>query len=372
MIQRRLAEVGRIRLGRRVPTKSGTSTRPEKLATFRFTSGDRNRIEQIAALYGGTVQPWEKQWEVITQTDRVPITVPPNASTEWMELWSGGGAVRRCNGEVEQKASRPCLCRAAGTIVCKPHTRVNLILSDLPGMGTWRIEPKSWDAAAELPDMVEFLASLGRYVEADLTLSYRTKLKEGKTFEWWVPNLDPTNYTAGQLAEASRTGALPTATPVAIGGRRPAAIEAPGRPSADDLMVAARLADTTAELKAIWEEGKAKGVTFAREQRAEFDQLVVAAKRNATQPAAEAVGATTSAPDQETDVEIVDAEPVADDDEDLLWMQIIKAWSGTVPELEAAFAGAMGAPHFEADATLYASFLAMVKAGKVAPLGDAA
>ncbi|MDF5756593.1 hypothetical protein [Spongiactinospora sp. TRM90649] len=371
MIQRRLAEAGRIRLGHRVPTKNN-KLRPEKLATFRFTSPDQRRIEEIAALYGGTAQPWEekKQWQVITETDRIPITVPPNASSEWMELWSGGGAVRRCDGETEIKSSKPCLCRASRQMACKPHTRVSLLLREVTGMGTWRIEPKSWDAAAELPDLVEFLASVGRYIDADLVLDPRTKVKDGKTFEWWVPMLDQSQYTFGQLTEAARTGTLtagPAVATAALAGTARAAIQALGAAlAAEDLMMAARLAETTAELRAIWERSKTEGVRFNQEQRAEFDRLVIAAKQHTAQSSSPqgAVPAQQEPPE----AEIVDAEPVDENDADLLWMQIVSAWPGTTSELEVAFEGAMGALPGDAGTDEYKSFLTALRSGRIKPL----
>ncbi len=42
-LQRRLREVGRIRIGEKVATSNGRS-RPSKLSTFRFTSRDRQVI----------------------------------------------------------------------------------------------------------------------------------------------------------------------------------------------------------------------------------------------------------------------------------------------------------------------------------------
>ncbi len=56
-LQRRLAEAGRIRIGHQVEAGNG-KRRPEKLETFRLTAPDRHRIDQAAAIYGGTPQPW--------------------------------------------------------------------------------------------------------------------------------------------------------------------------------------------------------------------------------------------------------------------------------------------------------------------------
>src|SRR5437879_4949773 len=85
--QRRLTEVGEIRLGRKVPI-SGGRTRPEKLAKFRLTSRDRDRLDAAAELYGGTVQEWEGKWELYTETDIIPIAVvPAQALSVYYEHW---------------------------------------------------------------------------------------------------------------------------------------------------------------------------------------------------------------------------------------------------------------------------------------------
>jgi hypothetical protein len=103
-LQRRLAEVGRIRLGKQVETKRG-GKRPAALDTFRLTSADRARIDEAAKLYGGTVTKWEApsgipNWEVVTQADKLPVVVPPSAMafSQHYELWSAGGCQRRCDG----------------------------------------------------------------------------------------------------------------------------------------------------------------------------------------------------------------------------------------------------------------------------------
>jgi hypothetical protein len=104
-LQRRSRELGRIRLGQ--VNRSNGKTRPEKLDRFRFTSASEPLLAKVAALYGGTVQPWTPQgggaeaFEVITDSTRIPILVPPQPVTQYFEQWSGGGCVRRCDGQTE-------------------------------------------------------------------------------------------------------------------------------------------------------------------------------------------------------------------------------------------------------------------------------
>jgi TRAP-type C4-dicarboxylate transport system substrate-binding protein len=63
-LQRRMRQLGEIRIGRvvdtgRVSQKTGKAIlRPEKLKAFRFTSPSREILTQVATLYGGEVQPW--------------------------------------------------------------------------------------------------------------------------------------------------------------------------------------------------------------------------------------------------------------------------------------------------------------------------
>src|SRR5258708_17688008 len=96
-LQRRLAEIGRIRIGQQVPAGRNGKTRPEKLATFRLTSPDRARLEHGARLYGGEIRPWQApaggQWEGITAVEALGIIVPPSdiAFSPHYGLWSAGG-----------------------------------------------------------------------------------------------------------------------------------------------------------------------------------------------------------------------------------------------------------------------------------------
>src|SRR5690349_2582757 len=97
-LQRSVRQVGRIRLGE---VRNG---RPSKLTTFRLSSVQRSPIERAAELYGGTVKPMasdrsDDQWEVVTEADSIPVVIPPtNHLDQWLELWSGAGCERRCDG----------------------------------------------------------------------------------------------------------------------------------------------------------------------------------------------------------------------------------------------------------------------------------
>ena len=94
----RTPEHGRIRLGVK------TERAMKSLDTFRFTSPDKEAIQQIADAYGGDVKSWtppkskQEQWEVITTSSEIRVFLPPNSIDVWYEQWSGGGCQRRCDG----------------------------------------------------------------------------------------------------------------------------------------------------------------------------------------------------------------------------------------------------------------------------------
>lgn len=211
-LQKRIKEVGRIRLGMKGPKGN-----PTKLTVFRLTSFDRRAIEKAAEIYGGTVKPCEDkdlkgQWEVVSERSEIPFFVSPTPPSQYMELWSGGGCQRRCDGKEELLSGKPCMC-TPGSEECKPTTRLPVILPDLPGLGVWRLESKGWNAAVELIPTFEFLqkmAGAGNHIQALLALEERTGRVDGKTTRFMVPVIR-TEFTPRQIME----GNLPLATPSA-------------------------------------------------------------------------------------------------------------------------------------------------------------
>lgn len=255
-IQRRSQEIGRIRLGIKVPTKSG-KMRPEKLTAFRFTTRSRLAADAIAETIGGEVRAWTDaptgdQWEVITQATSIPVIVPPGdaALSQWYELWSGGGCQRRCDGRTEHRSQRPCMCPedpaerqklAAAGAACKPTTRVNVIIPDLPGLGVWRVESHGYNAAVELGGAAELLALArenGVMVPAVLRLEQRKTVRDGKTNLFAVPVLDIVP-TFRQLTELTASAGIRAALPPAPVGAR-AITASSGAAAIEAVPVAAR------------------------------------------------------------------------------------------------------------------------------------
>jgi hypothetical protein len=211
-LQVRYRELGRLRMGQRVPTRNG-GRRPEKLETWRFTSTDWRLIQRASQLYGGKPERWDdapsgtRQFQVVTDADAVPVILPPDiAISQAMEAWTTAGCVRRCDGQVEYLSGAECLCADEGDQgPCKPTTRLSVMLPDMPGLGVWRVETRGWFAARELVPMVRMAATLGRNQTYRLRIDPRhmdSRDDAGKpqTFHFGVPVLD-TDLTPAQLLE---------------------------------------------------------------------------------------------------------------------------------------------------------------------------
>lgn len=224
-IDRRMAEAGRIRMGEK------TAKAMTYLERFRFTSPDEGLLNQIAALYGGTVEPWHEpkaspshQFQVKITEDVIAVILPPDALDQWYELWAGSGCVRRCDGEQcetpmpgpdgHDLVTVPCMCVANGAMECKPHTRLKVLLPGVDMHGVWRLETKGWNALHELPGMVDLIQDMtmrGRIVQAQLSIDKSEKMVKGKKSHYIVPKIElpftPEQLVAG-AANLGNLGAL--------------------------------------------------------------------------------------------------------------------------------------------------------------------
>lgn len=201
-LQRKLTEVGRIRLG----AKSGKGA-PTKLETFRLTSKSKEAIDAAAEVYGGKIGTWSgpdgQEYELITEANTLDVVVPPgNALSQWYEMWSGAGCQRRCDGQTETLSGSPCKCptdQAQRTELsgrgqaCRPTTRLSVILPQVRTVGIWRLETHGYHAATELAGVAELLERVSandRYLPATLRLEPRSSKKGGKTSRFVVPVLE--------------------------------------------------------------------------------------------------------------------------------------------------------------------------------------
>ena len=223
--QQKLRELGRIRLGER----TGTRGAPKRLDTFRFTSASRALIEQAAAVYGGTVQPWKSQrgdeWSVVSEASEIEIVIPPRRYLDqWFELWKAGGLQRRCNGEVEQLTQTRCKCPhepserqalAKEGEACSPTSYLWMMLPGIEGLGTWRLVTGSWYAAEELSGVADLLAQASvnnLMIPASLRIDPRMRKRDGRTNRYAVPvidaKIDPGLLTRGELPERMKAPPL--------------------------------------------------------------------------------------------------------------------------------------------------------------------
>lgn len=230
-LQRRMREIGRIKLGVQVPTSKGGS-RPSALDTFRFTSSDTRALATIAELWGGEVADWNEspidgRYQVLTTSSEIDVLVLPRSITQLAqsyELWSGGGCKRRCDGRHDQITDQPCECDPENR-ECKLTTRLSVMLADVPGFGVWRLESHGYYAAVELPAPAEMLATLaehGDMVPAVLRLERREVKRPGEpTKQFVVPALD------AKLTPRALMGAVLTRTPIGNGASRLVELPAP-------------------------------------------------------------------------------------------------------------------------------------------------
>lgn len=242
-IQQRFRELGRIRMGAKVPT-SGGKTRPDKLEAWRLTSSNRKLLDQAASLWGGVVQEWKGApdegtwWELFTETDSLPIIIDPGREpvSQWMEQWTAGGCTHRCDTRMNTAGLEPvpCSCDPANP-ACKPTTRISVVLPDIPGLGVWRLDTKGWNAASELPGTLNLImaaADAGLFLNGNLRLEQRSSKKDGRTNRFAVPVID-LDVTVRELTSGQQPArGLAAGGPVELPGRME--LEAPRPVVMDD------------------------------------------------------------------------------------------------------------------------------------------
>lgn len=330
-LQKRARELGRIRLGQK-----GPSGAPQKLDRFRFTCHSKALLDKVAELYGGEVREWTPaggtgQWEVISDTARVPIMVPPQPVTQWYEFWTRAGCQHRCDGQRNVLTDEPCDPEDPKHLeaIKKPTTRLNVVLRDVEGIGVWRVETHGFNAAIELPDVAEFLAAAGGYVNGWLSLEQRTSIEQTdqgpKTRHYAVPIIE-VDVTPAQLMAGHGRVAAPALAGGPVGSTPALAAAGP-----DYVALAAEITDAE-EIKNLWRQASAaghmtQGLSDHLQKRAA--ELTEAAQSSAAgseergaegaRPSSPAVSPPAAEPDAEG---VYDAE-VVDDNADQVWQQIV-------------------------------------------------
>ena len=225
-LQRRLREVGRIRIGQKVATSNGKE-RPEKLDTFRLTSRDERVIRAAAEVWGGNPEPWTDapdggQWQVVTATSEMSVVVPPGdmAFSQAYEQWAAGGCKVRCDGQWDHVSDQACHCDPEER-ACDIHSRLSVMLPDLPGLGVWRLDTQGYYAAVELGGVVDIIAShseRGVMLPARLRLEQRSVKRPGQGVKRFaVPVLDVDVHPLALAAGHAGVPLNAAATPVEIG-----------------------------------------------------------------------------------------------------------------------------------------------------------
>lgn len=277
-MKKQAAELGRIRLGTTEPAKNG-KTRPARSSTFILTSHHRPYIEAAAAMWGGEVEAWTpqgsniSQYRVITRASSIDAIMPTgDPLSQANEMWSGGGCARRCDGETEQLSRKPCLCLAqfgeswherGPDEVCRPTSRINVMLPELPDLGVWRLETHSYYAADTLAGSVDAVlaATEGRsMMPVRVWIEQRKRIAKGKTKQFpvvmVVPRIPKLRHAlSGPLSTAAALdpGSLDRPQLEAAPAQAPALSD---RPDYEALALACRTAD---QVRDVWHQANRAG-----------------------------------------------------------------------------------------------------------------
>ncbi|MBT9255402.1 hypothetical protein KMZ30_07425 [Phycicoccus sp. KQZ13P-1] len=382
VLQRRHAEVGRIRLGVQQDTgrkRNGRAvTRPAKLETFRFTSASRELVDAVAAVYGGEVKPWAngnlQQWEVITPANVVPVFVVKNGVTQWMETWSGGGCVHRCDG-VRDVEGNLCDPDDPQHREARATTRLSVMLPEIESIGVWRLESHGYNAAAEIPMVAELAQHVGDLVPAVLRVVERVSRSGGETKRFMVPQLDLL-VTKDRLREIADTAAgrgpsleLDAAPQMPALPAAPAPQQAPpAAPPAgvpDDVRAAAGATNDPDEIRSLWRSLAGHGrmnEAVAAFLTARLSELTNAqAPDPAEEPALAAVPDEAPAPLEEpVDAEVVEGpDPAAE----AAWTNVLMAAGArgwTTEQVTDSFEQWAAVPVGDGDAEMFGRFIAEV------------
>jgi hypothetical protein len=209
-IAQRIPELGRIRAG-----KKGSKGQPQRLESWRLTSAYKDVLEKAATIYGGSVVEWDGQWELVTTSNTLDVTMPRIAEpiSQWYEEWGRSGLVRRCTGEAQHPSGEACVCSAENR-KCSLITRTNFILSQIDKNGLWRMESHGINAAMELPgvfSLVQDVVREGKQVGGHLILQSRGS--GAKSYIVPVLRLDIVGEDAGTTLQSATQPEILTPEP---------------------------------------------------------------------------------------------------------------------------------------------------------------
>jgi len=168
-------------------TQRGPIVVPTKSETFVFSSDDRERLEVVAEVLGGVVEPSpdprsEGRFRCITRASEIEVFLPSDDERgwdSWYELWGQGGCLRRCTGITaqfvidpqtgERREWVPCACKAQGLQRtdpnhCRPVSRLNVVvpaLKDAPGLGVWQVTSRGISTYLSIQAAVDLARRFG-------------------------------------------------------------------------------------------------------------------------------------------------------------------------------------------------------------------
>jgi hypothetical protein len=138
---------------------------------------------------------------------------------------------------------------------CKPRTRLSLILPEIRFGGVWRLDSGSWNAAQEMPGMVDLIQSLQErgLTRGLLALKHRRSVAAGETHRYIVPVLGVDETLNALASGQAQVGSLPSSVgELGTGDEQPYAdvVVPESGPSADpdDEPVDAELVDDFASM----------------------------------------------------------------------------------------------------------------------------
>jgi hypothetical protein len=329
-MKRQAAELGRIRTGSSRPHQDPKKKRvPVRSQTFILTSHSREYVAAAADLYGGTVEEWTPQgqnvaqWRVITEARELRAILPAGDPLDQSyEMWSGGGCARRCDGEFERIRREPCICLARygedwherpADQVCRPTSRVNVMLPDLPDLGVWRLETKSYYAADALAGGLDTVlqATGGKgMMPVRMWIEQRTAVRNGKTKRFQVVMVVP---SLPKLRHAL-TGPISTAAALDPASLNRPAIEAAPAEDVDYRQLARECRNADDVIK-VWHRARAEGHADDVELRNDLQAIAEDIKRGIDPSTGEITGQDDADEDGPDDEGVYDVEAYDETDE---------------------------------------------------------
>lgn len=273
-MKRQAAELGRIRTGYSRPNpKPDGKPLPVKSKTFVLTSHSRDYVAAAADLYGGTVEQWTPQgqsaaqWRVITEATELRAILPAgDPLSQSYEFWTGGGCKRRCDGVTEQLTRQPCVCLAkfgedwherSPKQVCRPTSRITVMLPDLPDLGVWRLESHSYYAADAMAGGLDIVLQA---TEGKSMMPVRMWIEQRKVVRNDETKHFPVVMVVPSLPKLRHALSGPISTAAALDPStldRPAIEAAPAEPI--DYRAEARKCRTADAVLQVWQRARAAG-----------------------------------------------------------------------------------------------------------------